>query len=265
MIEDGASAEITREHVRLIKGAVRPRVAIFAAYNDTYKELADIARPNWLAYAERHNYALRFYPQGYHLDAAHPKSYGDKNRFDWYYDMRGFCEIVVYLDIDSLFVNMDYSVKDALYDRRAVTYNGQPMIEQTRPSARFLWTYGDGGPMSGLWIAHTDDRTEKHLRYAYEYAARENNVRNGVVEPNGISDQDSMTRLMHVPPFSETFGTCVDAEGLGFCYPDTQNTNPWIITCRGGGIEEKLRAMREWSARVQSSLSGQEAHHANAR
>lgn len=104
--------------------------------------------------------------------------------------------------------------------------------------------------MSGLWIARTDDTTEKHLRHAYERAAVENNARNGIVEPHGISDQDSMTRLMHIPPFSHTFGNCVDAERIGFCFPDTTNPNPWIVTARGGSIQEKLRALKEWDAKI---------------
>lgn len=240
MIEDVNSKEITRDQVTKINTTIlgdSPRVCIFAAFNEAYQPLADIARPNWEAYALKHNYALRFYPRGFHLDPEHPESYGDKNRFNWYYDLKGLCEIVVYLDIDSLFVNMDVRVED-----------------QFGPyGPNFLWTFAEGGPMSGLWIANTKDRTEKHLRYAYEMAARENNVRNGVIEPNGISDQDAMTRLMRVPPFAETFQYCIEAESAGFCYPDTENPNPWIVTCRGGSIEEKLAVMREVSAKIQSA------------
>jgi FkbM family methyltransferase len=227
-IEDGTSTEITRDHVAMIDPAMlgdKPRVCIFAAFNEAYQPLADIARPNWEAYAEKHNYACRFYPRGFHTDASHPESYGDKNRFNWYFDLKGHCEIVMYLDIDSLFVNMDKEIPFGEYER-------------------FLWTFAEGGPMSGLMIARTDAKTERHLRYAYELAARENNVRHGVVEPNGISDQDAMTRLMRVPPFDETFMHCVPAESVGFCYPDTPNPSPWIVTCRGGSLAEKLATMR---------------------
>lgn len=240
MIEDANSKEITRDQVTKINTTIlgdNPRVCIFAAFNEAYQPLADIARPNWEAYALKHNYALRFYPRGFHLDPEHPQSYGDKNRFSWYYDLKGMCEIVVYLDIDSLFVNMEAKLEWLIHPN---------ISDYTRP---FCWTYGEGGPMSGLMAMRTDDATEKHLRYAYEYAAANNNVRHGVVEPNGLSDQDAMARLMNVPPFSSTFGHCVQAEGLGFCYPDTENPNPWIVTCRGGSIEEKLAVMKEWSAK----------------
>lgn len=241
MIEDGNSKDITREQVATIHTADlngKPRICIFSAFNEAYKPLADIARPNWREYAERHNYAVRFYPQGYHLDASHSESFGDKNRFNWYYDIKGHAEIVVHLDIDSLFVNMDVAIEDFL---SPPTMMGHPTPWLR---ARFLWTYAEGGPMSGLWIARTDEVTEKHLRYAYEYAASENNVRHGSIEPNGISDQDAMTRLMHVPPFSDTFGNCVPAERVGFCYPDSPQQNPWIVTCRGGSLTDKLSIMQ---------------------
>lgn len=229
MIEDGNSTEITRDHVAMIDTAKlgdNPRVCIFAAFNEAYQSLADIARPNWKAYAERHNYAVRFYPRGFHTDPSHHESYGDKNRFNWYFDLCGHADIVVYLDIDSLFVNMDTRIEDQLV-------------------GRFTWTYANGGPMSGLMIARTDDVTERHLRFAYNLAAAENNVRHGEIEPNGISDQDAMTRLMHVPPFSQTFGNCVPAESVGFCYPEQFENNPFIITCRGGSFEEKLATMQQ--------------------
>ena len=239
MIEDINSAEITRDQVAMIdtsklNGA--PLVSIFAAYDDRYAPLAAIARPNWKAYTEKHNYALRFYPRGYHTDPSHPESYGDKNRFAWFYDQRGLCDIVMYLDVDSLFVNMDTRVEDVL------------------GSQRFLWTFAEGGPMSGLMIARTDDKTERHLRYAYELAACENNVRHGVIEPNGLSDQDAMTRLMRVPPFDVTFMNCVPAESVGFCYPDTPNPSPWIVTCRGGSLAEKLATMRGLAEHIDGGL-----------
>jgi hypothetical protein len=118
-----------------------------------------------------------------------------------------------------------------------------------QPTTPFLWTWGDDGPLSGLWIALTDDVTEHHLRYAYEQAAIENNVRRGVIEPNGISDQDSMRRLMAVPPFSETFGNCVSAVGLGHCFPENYYDGAWIITFPGIPVDAKLAAMKEWAAK----------------
>jgi hypothetical protein len=234
-VEDADSAEITREHVRLIEGNPSTRVAIFAAFNDEYKALADIARPNWLAYAERHNYALRFYPHGFHLDPSHPKSYGDKNRFHWYYDLRGHCDIVVYLDVDSLFMSMDVRVEDQL---------GEPIPTTNDP--RFAWTYDENGPGSGLWIARTDKVTEKHLRYAYTLAAQENNVRHDVIEPNGISDQDAMTRLMNIPPFRDTFGYCYNAKAFGHCSAQTWERGDWIVHFGGLNLREKIAGMENY-------------------
>ena len=153
-VEDGNSAEITREHVRLIKGHVRPRVAIFGAFNEAYAPLADIARRNWFAYAARHNYALRLYPRGYHLDPSHPESYGDKNRFNWYYDLKGHCEIAMFLDIDSLFTNMDVRIEDQLGQDAVMpdtTGSGPPTIPAlpgpTTRTARAR-AYGSRGRMT---------------------------------------------------------------------------------------------------------------------
>lgn len=204
------------------------RACLFSMYNQEYDVLAAIAEPNWIAYCQKHGYALRTYPGAFHLDPSRPETYGDKVKHSLYYDLRGLFDVVMFLDIDSLFVNMDTAIPFGEYER-------------------FLWTFAEGGPMSGLMIARTDATTETHLRYAYELAARENNVRHGVVEPNGISDQDAMTRLMNVPPFSETFRHCAPAESVGFCYPEDADKNPWIVTCRGGSIDEKLATMRSLS------------------
>lgn len=243
MIEDGTSQEITRAQIVTIETAKlngAPRVCIFAAYNDAYAPLADLVAENWATYARKHNYALRFYPKGFHLDPEHPKSYGDKNRFHWFYDLRGHADIVVYLDIDSIFVDMEQKIEPKLGDER------------------FLWTYSDGGPMSGLMIARTDERTEKHLRYAYEFASSQNNVRHGIIEPNGISDQDAMTRLMHRPPFSSTFENCVAAGSIGLHFPDKMPSNPWIVTCRGGDIQDKWLTMNTLMAKTKQSQGAEQ-------
>ena len=91
--------------------------------------------------------------------------------------------------------------------------------------------------------------TEKHLRYAYTLAASENNVRHGVIEPNGISDQDAMTRLMNVPPFRDTFGYCYDAKQFGHCSAATWEPGSWIVHFGGMPFAEKMTAMLDWSAR----------------
>jgi hypothetical protein len=240
-----------------------PRVAIFSYWNAKYAPLADIARPNWKAYAERHGYALRFYPGEYHEDPSRPETYGDKGRFELYYDLRGYVDIVVSLDIDSLFMNEDVTVEDTLafgcqldmttfaaakhHVTSGVARRGG-LRSPMRPPLNFLWTFAESGPMSGLWIARTDDTTERHLRFAYAKAAIENNVRHGRVEPNGVSDQDAMTRLMAVPPFAQTFGSCFSAAEVGFMHGDTYSGGDWIMTCRGGSVGEKLATMKEFAA-----------------
>lgn len=225
MSGDGTNGlPITRDHVVPLPEGASPRVCIFAAFNAAYQPLADIARPNWEAYAKRHGYALRFYPEGFHLDPSRPTTYGDKGRFNWYYDLRGHCDIVMYLDIDSLFMNMAVKAEALLY-------------------ADFAWTYSDGGPQSGLWVARTDATTEKHLRFAYERAARESNIRHGVIEPHGISDQDSMTQLMRVPPFEDTFSHCYDADDVGHCTPESWKPGKWIVQFGGLSFEQKLSGM----------------------
>jgi hypothetical protein len=146
--------------------------------------------------------------------------------------VRGFCELVVYLDIDSLFMNHDVSLTD------------------TRGFAPFVYTYDAGGPQSGLWIARTDAETQSHLRYAYEYAATENNVRHGKIEPHGISDQDAFTRLMRVPPFSRTFGNCFPAKEIGYVHANDYEAGDWIVHFGGMPFAEKLKRMKEFAARV---------------
>jgi hypothetical protein len=221
---------VKREHLRLFANTQpRPRVCIFSMFNDAYAPLADIARPNWKAYAERHGYAVRWYPGGFHLDPSNPTSYGDKVKFQWFYDLRGYCDITMFLDIDSLFMNFDCRIEDRI------------------GSDRFFWTYDESGPLSGLMIARSDEKTEKHLRAAYERAAIENNVRNGQIEPNGISDQDSMTRLMNVPPFDETFGNCGDAEENGHCFPENWKPGKWIIGFPGRTVAQKREGMLKYA------------------
>jgi len=206
----------------------RPRICIFAAFDDNYARLAEIARPNWEAYARRHGYALVLYPEGFHTDPTRVETYGDKGRFECYYDLRGHCDAVMYLDIDSLFMNHDVRIED-------------------RMGQRFVWTYDDSGPLSGLWIAGTDDLTEKHLRFAYAKAAIENNVRHGVIEPNGISDQDAMRSLMNIPPFYSTFSHCVPAAPYGHCFPENYFPGAWIITFPGMPVAQKFRGMKEYA------------------
>ena len=191
-----------------LRAGTSPRVCLFGTWNEAYAPLAEIAIPNWTEYCKRHGYALTVYPGFFHLDPSRPETYGDKCKFELYYDLRGHCDIVMFLDIDALIMNQDVRVQDVLLRPcgSASLINGH---------RRFLWTYDDNGPCSGFWIARTDELTERHLRYAYERAARQSNIRNGVIEPNGISDQDSMRDIMNVPPFAETFGECFFAQSVG--------------------------------------------------
>jgi len=203
------------------------KIALFSTWNDKYGPLAEIAIPNWVAYCKRHGYTFVPFEGEYHEDPNMPLTFGDKVKFELWYCLRGKYDVAMFLDIDSLIMTHDVCIEDVLGHRR------------------FLWTFDDNGPLSGLWIARTDDVTEKHLRYAYERAAIENNVRHGKIEPNGISDQDSMTRLMNTPPFSDTFGNCFRNTDVGFCHPDTWTPGKWIVTCRGGSLESKLATMKK--------------------
>lgn len=209
----------------------RPRIVVFSTWNSDYSCLADIARPNWVAYCKRHGYGLRFYPGEFHLNPKELATYGDKGKFRLYYDLRGHADYVMWLDIDSLFMNHDIKIED-------------------RMGQRFVWTYDDSGPLSGLWIAGTDAVTEKHLRYAYEKAAIENNVRHGVIETNGISDQDAMRSLMAIPPFEMTFANCQPAMTFGHCFPENYYDGAWIITFPGRPLNERIALMQEWAAKT---------------
>lgn len=225
--------ELNRDHVvPLGNRDGEPRVVLFSTFDETYAPLAAIARPNWAAYCERRGYALRLYPNEFHLDPSKPDTYGDKIRFRLYYDLRGHADLVMHLDIDSLFMNFDDTVESHIGD--------DP----------FFYTYDKSGPLSGLWVARTDETTESHLRYAYALAATESNVRHGKIEPNGISDQDAMRRIMYVPPFSDTFGFCHEAIAEGHCYPENYYDEAWLVTFPGRPVAEKFALMKEWSAKV---------------
>ncbi len=221
--------------VPLPPGQTENRICIFSFWNDLYAPIAAVARPNWEAYAKKHGYALVFYPGEFHLDPTRPGTYGDKGKFELYYDLRGHCDYAMFLDIDSLFMNSDIPIESKIRQLKG---------------GRFFWTYDDNGPLSGLLIAKTDDTTQRHLRYAYERAARENNVRHGKIEPNGISDQDAMRGIMNVPPFSSTFGQCFDAEAAGHCDAKTYRAGKWIIQFAGMSVDEKLAKMREYAQKA---------------
>lgn len=228
-----SDAEVPRYDLAHYAADASPKVVIFSAYNAKYAPLAAIAAPNWEAYAKKHGYGLRLYPDGFHLNPDDLSTYGDKGKFQWYYELCGGADIVMFLDIDALFMNMEWNIESLLGSQ-------QP----------FFWTYGDDGPLSGLWIARTDELTQKHLRFAYEYAAANNNVRHGTIEPNGISDQDAMTRLMNTPPFGRTFNACYDAREFGHCFESNYYPESWLITFPGMSPEEKLAKMKEWSNRA---------------
>lgn len=204
-------------------------VAIFSNWDSKYDDLAKISMPNFAEYCNRHKYFLRGY-LNYHEDPERPETYGDKGKFQCYIDLRGHFEYVMFLDVDSLFMDMDVSVEEKI--------RGGP----------FYYTFDDNGPLSGLWIARTDDLTESHLRHAYEYAAVNNNVRHGKIEPNGISDQDAFTRLMHVPPFNRTLGiqNCWPSEEDGHCYESNYTLGKWIVTFPGIPVEEKMQKISDW-------------------
>lgn len=219
-------------------------VALFTHWDEKYDALARMVLPNWAEYCRKHKYFLRGYIN-YHEDPARPETYGDKGKFRYYTDLRGHFKYVMFLDIDCLFMNMDIKIEHQMDD-----YADRPWESDLHSQRPFMWTYDDNGPLSGLWIATTHERTERHLRHAYEYAARENNVRHGKIEPNGISDQDAMTRLMHIPPFSTTFGHCLPAKFMGHCYESNYELGDWIITFPGVSLEEKTALLKEWLQRV---------------
>jgi hypothetical protein len=217
------------------------RVCVYGYYNKKYDPVAEIAEANWAQYCGRHGYALRTYPGGFtdteDGDRMHDPERGEA-RFPLYYDIRGIFDIVMYLDIDSLFVNMDVRIEQ-LIDRGDIT---NPPTYATR----FLWTFDDNGPNTSLLIARTDDTTEQHLRYAYEYAKNNNNVRHDRIERGGISDQDAMTALMSRPPFSHTFGNCFAASEVGIAYKEADVTpQTWIRSYAGMSLDDKLAAMKE--------------------
>jgi hypothetical protein len=205
-------------------------VVVICMANEAYAPISKLTLPNFTQYCERHGYDLQFYAGAFHTDPMYPKTYGDKVKFELFTDVRGHYDVVVYLDIDSLFVDME--------KRLPTNYE-------------FLWTYGEGGPQSGYLVMQTTGRVEKTLRYVYEYAAANNNVRHGVIEPNGISDQDAMTALMHVPPFSHVLSEdCIHMNSAGLFYADDPaaqgHSRLHIVTARGGTVQQKLDALTPW-------------------
>jgi hypothetical protein len=225
-----------RDDIVRLRAGTSPKVVIISSFNERYAPIADLAVANWRAYCVHNNYALRFYAGHYHEDPSRPLTFGDKGKFELYYDVRGQADYVMWLDIDALFANFDVRIESRLH-----------------PGARFISTYDDSGPLSGLWIAATDDRTERQLRRVYEYAAMTNNVRWGKVEPNGISDQDAFARLMAVPPFSDLLKFCDEATAFGHTTPETYRDGSWIVTFPGCSLEEKIALMKVWSAKCPTS------------
>jgi len=223
------------DHIQHPNG-VRPRVVVISTFNAKYAGIADAAKENWKAYCKHNGYALRWYPGHYHEDPTRPHTYGDKGKFEIYYDIRGQADFVMFLDIDSLFMNFSVRVD-----------------EKMRGGKKFWYTYDESGPLSGLWIAATDDATETRLRKVYEYAAMTNNVRWGKVEPNGISDQDAMRALIAVPPFRDLLQHCYPATEAGHTFPETYREGSWIIGFPGCSVAEKLALMRVWSAKERES------------
>jgi hypothetical protein len=219
------------------------KVALYGYYDRKYDQIAEVAEANWAAYCRRHGYALRTYPGAYR-NSREGIVDGDREKFALYYDIRGLFDVVCYLDIDSLFINMGLTIErcvDPVY--------WPDVLEKIGPLKPFAWTYDDNGPNSSLLIARTDDRTEQHLRFAYERAKVENNVRHGRIEPGGISDQDSMRDLMNVPPFRDTFGHCYAASEIGIAFKEADVTpQAWIVTMAGLPFEEKLERMRALTA-----------------
>lgn len=211
------------------------RIVVVSTFNARYAAIADAAKENWIAYCRHNGYALRFYPDFYHEDPARPETFGDKCKHEIYYDVRGQADYVMFLDIDSLFMNFDVRVED-----RIGHFASTP----------FWFTYDDSGPLSGLWIARTDDTTEKRLRRIYEYAAMTNNVRHGKIEPNGISDQDAMRALMSAPPFAGLLQDCSEARFAGHTFPETYYDGAWIIGFPGCSPEEKLALIKAWLLRA---------------
>lgn len=215
------------------------RVCVYGWYNRKYDAIAEIAEANWSAYCARHGYALRTYPGLYRGSAGHIVD-GDQDKFAMYYDIRGIFDIVMYLDIDSLFVDMSQSI-----ERCVDAFYWPDTLEKPIPEKPFCWTYDDNGPNSSLLIARTDERTQRHLRYAYEYAKANDNVRHGKIESGGMSDQDAMTLLMNRPPFRDTLGNCHDARRIGLAFSEADVTpQTWIRTYAGMSFEEKLAAMK---------------------
>jgi hypothetical protein len=215
-------------------------VAVYGYYNERYDSIAEIAEANWLEYCRRHGYALRTYPGAFkdELPGAKGVVHNEEGegRFKLYHDIRGLFQVVMYLDIDSLFVNMEVSIEGRLAESASPPY---------RRSPRFLWTYDENGPNSSVLIACTDDLTEKHLRFAYERARTENHVRHGKIELGGISDQDAMTDLMNIPPFRDTFGNCRSGPEVGVCYKESEaRATDWIVTFSGLSLEQKIERMR---------------------
>ncbi len=82
------------------------------------------------------------------------------------------------------------------------------------------------------------------------------------MEPHGSSDQDEMTRLMSIPPFSKTFRYCVSSKEAGHTflydrlgwhdYKEIGNYAPgdWLLTCPSEPLDERIKLLQEWSEKA---------------
>jgi FkbM family methyltransferase len=236
------------------------KIAIITSWDAKYQPIADVTVPILRAYADRWGYTL--HTGTYTADPENLRDYGDRGKIDLFMQVYDTHSAVMFLDIDAIVMNHDIKIEDVCNGRY------------------FTWSYDPSGPCSGFWIARCVPEVRNALlvvqRLAQErgkITVRENlGPPHNVVlqmEPHGASDQDVMTQLLGVPPFSLVFGYeghLRPAKEVGHCYHNARyhgwegledqvqyEPGDWIVTAPSYPFEERLAILKSYAETIYSS------------
>ena len=198
------------------------KVAVITTWDAKYQPIADVTLPILQAYCERHGYTLHTGP--YTTDPANLRDYGDRGTIDLFCQVYDTHDIVMYVDIDAVVMNHDIKIEGV------IGFNEDVQVQR---GENFLWTMDPNGPCSGFWIARCTPQVKNALLAVQRLARERGKIMVGEhvgpphsvvlqMEPRGASDQEIMTQLMNVPPFSWVLGGahCVTGKDAGHCYHD---------------------------------------------
>lgn len=229
------------------------RIAILTSFNREYAPLADVALPLMKRYADKHGYGLHV--GKYHTDPANLGDYGDRGKIALYNQHYDAHDILVWMDIDMLIMNSDITVEEKI------------------GSMPFLWCYDVNGPNSAFWIARCQPSVKLFLNAVACNAPNRGKIipREDIgpphrvvvqLEPHGSSDQEEMTRLMNIPPYSSVACYCQTGRKVGVTYLYDEygwqdyyqygnyQEGDWILTFPSIPFERRLELMQNYAKKA---------------